>query len=120
MTEEKPYLIGNKEFVLREDLSISEIEIVEEFQGSWKATKNTISSKKNYSLADLVNVTKTVLTPIDGSNKDEFDWKVLQPQKCIEIIADFVKKKAMENMLLENASQNYKSALAQQTNTTKN
>ncbi|NJD22624.1 MAG: hypothetical protein FIA82_08150 [Melioribacter sp.] len=120
MTEEK-YLIGNKEFCLRNDLNFNELDRVNEFTESWKAVdKKTISSKLNYTNAEVVDIVKMLLMPIDGSDKNDFDWKQLTPDQCVLILADFAKKKAIENVIMTKSSEIYRNAMQQQSNVMKN
>lgn len=108
MMEEK-YLIGSKEFILRDDLSDNELEKVERFVQLWKATdKKTITGGRNYSREEVADLVKILLMPIDGSNKDEFDFGQLTNEKKVLIIADFVKKKAQENFFITQSLKKYK------------
>ncbi len=114
MTEEK-YLIGNKEFVLRDDLSFEEIDRVEEFTNPFKAVgKKIIESSRKYTSKEIVEFVKMLLNPIDGSNKDDFDWKQLTPDQSVNIIADFLKKKAQENVIITTSSKIYNKGIAMQ------
>jgi len=120
MTEEK-YLIGGKEFCLREDLNFNELDRVNEFTESWKAVdKKTIGSKRNYTNEEVIDIVKMLLQPIDGSNKNDFDFKQLTQQQCVQILADYAKKKAIENVIMTRSSEIYRNAVLQQTNAMKN
>lgn len=113
--EEKKYLIDDKEFVLRDDLSFDELESVEKFTNPFCAVnKDTILSKKKYSNDEVVELVRMILQPIDGSSKDDINWKKLTPEQSVEIVADFLKKKAMENIIMSGLSKIYSSGLRMQ------
>lgn len=114
MTEEK-YLIGNKEFILRDDLNFEEIEIVEQFTNPFKAVgKKIIESSRKYTYDEIRSLVKMLLTPLDGSDKEEFNWKQLTPDQSVVIIADYLKKKAQENVIITTSSKIYNKGIAMQ------
>lgn len=109
MPEEK-YIIGNKEFVLREDLSFDELDLVEKFTNSFKAeNKAIISGGRNITNAEIKSIIKILVKPIDGSTVEDFNWGVLSPEQSVVIIADFLKKKTQENIIMKGLSEIYKS-----------
>jgi len=110
--EQEKYLIGEREFVLRDDLSIEEIEIVIQFTAPFKAAgKRIIKSKRNYSFAEIMGIVKMVLTPLDGSDKEKFNWKQLTPEQAVVIIGDYLKKKAQENIIITASSKIYEEGM---------
>ena len=110
--DEERYLIGEKIFVLRDDLSDNELTAFEKFAEPWKAIdKKTISSSKNYTRKEVLENVKMILTPIDGSDKEKFDFGVLTEIDMVIIIADFAKKKAQEKIILEASLENFKKKL---------
>lgn len=112
--EEKKYLIGDREFVLRDNLSFEELEIVEKFTNPFHSlNKGTVVSKKRYSNAEILELVKMILQPIDG-NKEDVNWKKLTPEQSVEIIADFLKKKAIENIFINRLSRIYSNGLLMQ------
>jgi hypothetical protein len=120
LTEEK-YLIGDKEFILRDDFTMNELDEIAAFTEPWKAVdKKTISCKRNYSNKDIQHIVKMVVIPIDGSDKDSFDFGQLKPEMSVLILADFLKKKAIENIFMTALSQNYTNELNVQLQKMKN
>jgi len=120
MTEGK-YLIGKKEFCLREDLNFNELDRINEFTESWKAVdKKTIGSKRNYTNEEVVDIVKMLLQPIDRSNKNDFDFKQLTQPQCVQILLDFLKKKAIENVIMTRSSEILRNVVLQQPNAMKN
>jgi len=113
MADEK-YSIGNKEFVLRDDLSIEEIELVVQFTAPFEADgKRAIISKRNYTLTEIIAIVKMLLTPLDGSDKEKFNWKQLTPEQTVIIIGDYLKKKAQENIIITASSKIYEEGMKQ-------
>jgi len=105
MVEEK-YIIGDREFVLREDLSFEELERVEQFTNPFNAEdKKTISGGRNYKKEEVIELVKMLLAPIDKSSKENFDWKKLTPEQSVVIVADYLKKKVQENIIINRSLQ---------------
>jgi hypothetical protein len=117
---EEKYLIGNKECILKDDLTLDEIEAVEEFTEPWKATNSkTISSSRKYKSSEVKRIIKIIVKPIDGSELTDEDLGTLDGQKMVLILADYAKKKAIENCVIQTSLQNYtNSQKMQSTNST--
>lgn len=108
MPEEK-YIIGKKEFVLREDLSFDELDLVEKFTNPFKAeNKATISGGRNITNAEIKNIIKILVKPIDSSTDEDFNFGELTPEQSVVIVADFLKKKAQENIIMKGLSEIYR------------
>jgi hypothetical protein len=109
------YLIADREFVLRDDLTFKEINKVEEFTNPFKPlNKTTISSNRRYSRNEVIEIVKILLSPIDGGDKESVDWLELTEEKCVLIIADYLKKKALENIIITKLSKDYEEELKKQ------
>lgn len=112
---DEKYLIGKKECILRNDLTLDEIDVVEQFVEPWKATNSkTISCKRSYKSSEVKRIIKIIVVPIDGSELSEEDLGTLDGQKMVLILADFAKKKAIENYVIETSLQSYTNGQKQQ------